>query len=81
MRLTKKVCQNVTSKEAEIRIQENIQLTNLVVEVRKTLAQVLSQLAASSMSAMNFSANVSSARSASRSCATSVAWTGEAPDL
>ena len=68
-------------KEAEIRIQENIQLTNLVVEVRKTLAQVLSQLAASSMSAMNFSANVSSARSASRSCATSVAWTGEAPDL
>ena len=68
-------------KAAEIRIQENVQLTNMLIEVRKTLAQVLSQLAASSMSAMNFSASVSSARSASKSCATSVTWTGEAPDL
>lgn len=74
---------NVNSqlKQAEIRIQENVQLTNMLIEVRKTQAQVLSQLAASSMSAMNFSASVSSARSQSKSCAQSVSWSGEAPDL
>ncbi|HEY3434224.1 MAG TPA: hypothetical protein VGK41_01090 [Solirubrobacterales bacterium] len=68
-------------RAAEIRIQENIQLTNMLIDVRKTLAQVLSQLAASSMSAMNFSASVTSSRSQSKSCATSVTWSGEAPDL
>ncbi len=72
---------NTQLKAAEIRIQENIQLTNMLVEVRKTLSQVLGQLAASSMSAMNFSASVSSGRSQSQSCSTSVSWSGEAPDL
>ena len=68
-------------KEAEIRIQENIQLTQILAEVRRTLTTVLSQLAASSMSAMNFSANVSSSRSDSKACSTSYSWSGEAPDL
>lgn len=68
-------------RSAEIRIQENIQLTNMMIEVHKTTAQVLSQLAASAMSAMNFSASVSSSSSQSRSCSSSVAWSGEAPDL
>lgn len=66
---------------AEIRIQENIQLTNMMIEVHKTTAQVLSQLAASAMSAMNFSASVSSSSSMSRACSSSVTWSGEAPDL
>ncbi|HZX81047.1 MAG TPA: hypothetical protein VFE72_08870 [Lysobacter sp.] len=68
-------------KQAEIRVQENIQLTQLLLEVRKTLAQVASQLSASAFSAMNFSANVSSSMSQSRSCSTSYSWSGEAPDL
>lgn len=72
---------NAALKAAEIRIQENIQLLSQLMDSRRTQAQVMSQLAASAMSAMNFSASVSSARSASRSCATSVTWTGEAPDL
>ena len=72
---------NAALKAAEIRIQENIQLLSQLMDSRRTQAQVMSQLAASAMSAMNFSASVSSARSATRSCATSVTWTGEAPDL
>lgn len=72
---------NAGLKAAEIRIQENIQLLSQLMDARKTQAQVMSQLAASAMSAMNFSASVSSARSQSKSCASSVTWTGEAPDL
>ena len=72
---------NAALKAAEIRIQENIQLVSLLMDARKTQAQVMAQLAASAMSAMNFSASVSSARSISKSCASSVTWTGEAPDL
>lgn len=68
-------------RRAEIDIQQNVQLTQLLLEARRTLSQVLSQLAASSMSAMNFSANVSSSRSDSKSCNTSYSWSGEAPDL
>lgn len=72
---------NSALKAAEIRIQENIQLLSQLMDARKTQATVMSQLAASAMSSMNFSASVSSARSASKSCSSSVAWTGEAPDL
>lgn len=72
---------NAALKAAEIRIQENIQLVGQLMDARKTQAQVMSQLAASAMSAMNFSASVSSSRSQSKSCASSVTWTGEAPDL
>lgn len=72
---------NTALRAAEIRIQENIQLTNMLIDVHRTQAQVLSQLAASSMSAMNFSASVSSSRSQGKSCSMGVSWSGEAPDL
>lgn len=72
---------NLELKQAEIRIQENLQITQLLVEVRKMLAQVQSQLTASAMSAMNFSASVGSSRSVSQGCSTSYSWSGEAPDL
>lgn len=72
---------NAALKAAEIRIQENIQLLSQLMDARRTQAQVMSQLAASAMSAMNFSASVSSSRSESKSCSTSVGWNGEAPDL
>ncbi len=68
-------------KDAEVRIQENIQRLSLLMDARRTQAQVMAQLAASAMSSMNFSASVSSSRSQSKSCSSSVGWTGEAPDL
>lgn len=68
-------------KAAEIRVQENIQLTSLLLDVRKMLAQVFGQLAASSMSAVNYSASLSSGRSDSKSCSTSLSYSGEAADL
>lgn len=68
-------------RNVELLIQQNQSLIQQLTEVRKTQAQVMGQLAASSMSAMNFSASVSSARSQSTSCSQSVNWTGEAPDL
>lgn len=71
---------DVELKKADMRIQENIQLTQLLLEVRKTLSQVSSQLAASAMSAMNFSAGVSSSRSEGKSCNTSYNFSGEIVD-
>lgn len=68
-------------KAAEIRIQENIQLTQIMVRLKETLTQVLAQLAASSMSAVNFSASVGSSKSNSRSCSTSYSWSGEIADI
>lgn len=68
-------------KAAEIRIQENIQLTQVMVRLKETLTQVLAQLAASSMSAVNFSASVGSSKSNSRSCSTSYSWSGEIADI
>lgn len=68
-------------RNVELLIQQNMSLIQQLTEVRRVQAQVMGQLAASSMSAMNFSASVSSARSQSTSCAQSVSWTGEAPDL
>lgn len=72
---------NTELRRAEIDIQQNIQLTQVLLEARKTLTQVLSQLASAAMSAMNFSASVSSSRGDSKSCSTSYSWSGEAPDL
>lgn len=68
-------------ERARVEIQQNVNLSQLLLEARRTLTQVLSQLASASMSAMNFSANVSSSRSDSKSCSTSYSWSGEAPDL
>lgn len=67
-------------KVAEIRSQEHLQLTNLMLDLRKTLTSVLSQLAASSMSAVNYSASLGSSRSDSRSCNTSYTLQGEIAD-
>lgn len=71
---------NTQLKAAEIRVQENIQLTSLLLEVRKMLAQVMSQLAASSAAAVNYSAAVSSTRSESKSCSTDFNFQGEIAD-
>lgn len=63
---------------AKIRSQENIALQGLTLEALKALAQILSQLAASTMSAVNYSASVGASDSYGHS--SSVNWSGEAPD-
>lgn len=63
---------------AKIRSQENIALQGLTLEALKALAQILSQLAASTMAAVNYSANVSASDSYSHS--RNVSWAGEAND-
>lgn len=63
---------------ARIRSNENIALQGLMLEALKAVAQILSQLAASTMAAVNYSANVSSADNYSHS--RSVGWSGEAED-
>lgn len=68
-------------RNAEIAIQQNIQITQLQLEVKRVVSNVLSQLASSTMSAMSFSAGLSSSKSDGRSCSTAVSWSGEAPDL
>jgi len=65
-------------EQARIRSNENIALQGLTLEALKALAQILSQLAASTMSAVSYSANVSSADNYSHS--RSVDWSGEAED-
>ncbi|MBS0227093.1 MAG: hypothetical protein JSS23_00170 [Proteobacteria bacterium] len=72
---------DVELKSAEIRIQENNQLLSLMVDIRKTLAQVSAQLAASIHSTMSFSTGISSSRGDSKSCSTSLSYQGNAPDL
>lgn len=67
-------------KAAEIRVQENIQLTSLMADVRKMLTQVLGQLTASSMSAVNYSAGVTSSRADNKSCSTDFNFSGEIAD-
>lgn len=67
-------------KAAEIRVQENIALNALMLDVRKVLTTVLGQLTASSMSAVNYSAGVSSNRSQSKSCSTDFNFSGEIAD-
>lgn len=68
-------------KRAEVLIQQNVQLLSLVLENLRTRANVAGQLAASSMSAVNASSSVSSSRGESKSCSTSLSYSGEAADL
>ncbi|NUS37879.1 MAG: hypothetical protein HOQ02_02480 [Lysobacter sp.] len=63
---------------ARIRSSENIALQNLLAEIAKALAQIHAQLAASSMSAINYGANVSASDSYGHSL--SASWSGDAPD-
>lgn len=65
-------------EQARIRSSENIALQGLLGEMLKAMAQIQSQLAASTMSAMNHS--VSAGYSSSDSHGKSVSWSGEAPD-
>lgn len=52
---------------ARIKSQENVQFLNLLLEAQKTIATVFTQLASSTMSAMNYSASLSGGISSSYS--------------
>lgn len=71
---------DVELRKGEMRIQENIQLLTLLARVREQLAQVTSQLAASTMSAVNYSASVGSSTSQGTSCSTNFSFSGEIGD-
>lgn len=65
---------------ARIRSQENVSLMGLNLEALKALAQIMAQLAASTMSAVNYSASVGASDSFSHSFGRSASWSGEAED-
>lgn len=73
------IAQKDTQMEnARIKSQENIALQNMMMEKLRALAQMLSQLLASTMSAVNHSISASASDGFSRSA--SVGWSGEAND-
>lgn len=65
-------------EQARIRSTENVALLGLLAEIKKAMAQIYSQLTASTMSAMNHSASVGYSSSDSHS--KGVSWSGEADD-
>ncbi len=67
-------------KNAEMMISQAQFLLAQVVEIQKAKAQISSQLAASTMSAVNYSATVSSSMGNSRSCSTNFSFNGEIMD-
>lgn len=67
-------------KSAEMYINQAVALLAQVVEITKAKAQVSSQLAASTMSAVNYGASVSNGVSASTSCNSSFNFNGEIAD-
>lgn len=64
-------------KNADLRIRQMEQNAALLLEAKKTLAQVAAQLAASSMSAVNFSAGTHSGLSQSFGCSTGFNYSGQ----
>lgn len=66
----------VELKNVELQINELVQTSNLLLEAKRTVATVGAQLAASSMSAVNFSAGIHSGRSQSQSCDTNFNYSG-----
>lgn len=68
---------SVSLQNVELQIRQMEQNATLLLEAKKTIAQVSAQLAASSMSAVNFSAGTHSGLSQSYGCSTSYNFSGE----
>ena len=66
----------VELQNVELQIRQMEQNASLLLEAKKTIAQVSSQLAASSMSAVNFSAGTHSGLSQSFGCSTNFSYSG-----
>lgn len=67
-------------KVADMKVRDAEFLAQQMVEIQKAIAQIAAQLAASTMSAVNYGASVSSGRSKSNSCSTSFSFNGETSD-
>jgi len=65
---------------AQIAVQENISIVQILTRLREQQTQAITQLSAATMSAMNFSAGVSSSRSKGSSCSTDFNFSGEIAD-
>lgn len=70
----------VALKNAEIAINQLVEINRILVAKEQGIATTSSQLAAASMSAVNFSAGVHSGRSQSQSCGTSFSYSGSLDD-
>lgn len=71
---------DVALRNVELQINQLTELSRLLLAKQQTIAQTSSQLAAASMSAVNFSAGVHSGRSQSQSCGTSFSYSGSLDD-
>lgn len=67
-------------KSAQMQIQQVEFLLSQIIEIQRAKAQISSQLAASTMSAVSYGASVSSSVGNSRSCSTNFSFTGEVID-
>lgn len=61
---------NVALQNGQARVQENVQLSGLQLQALQAATQVLSQLAAGALSAVNYGASISYGQSGSVSCST-----------
>lgn len=68
-------------KITDSRINQNAQIYGLYVEQLKAKAQVVSQLAAATMSGVNFGASYSGSLNFGYQNSASLSWNGEAPDF
>lgn len=67
-------------KKADMDIQQAQFLLAQMIEIQKAKAQIASQLAASTMSAVNYGATVGSSQSKGTSCSTNFSFSGEIVD-
>lgn len=71
---------DVQLQQAQMRIQQMLGLLAQSAEIQRAKAQISSQLAASTMSAVSYGAQVSSGRSKSNSCSQNYSFQGEIAD-
>lgn len=67
-------------QQARMRVEQALSVLTQWVEIGKAKASIASQLAASTMSAVNYGASVSSGRSKSNSCSSNFSFQGEIAD-
>lgn len=67
-------------KVAEMKTRNTEFLAQQMAEIQRAIAQIAAQLAASTMSAVNYGASISSGRSKSSSCSTNFSFSGETSD-
>ena len=75
-----RVRSEVLIQNVRLEVEQLLGIKGLMLEAMKSGAQASSQLAASTVSALNFGASISSSQSRSRACSTSFSYNGEIAD-